>query len=34
MTDFHLIVLPGNQNIGVDIKIIFLSGLDTKLLSI
>ena len=34
MTDFHLIVFVDNQNLGIDTKIGFLSGLVPKLLDI
>ena len=34
MTGFHLIVLLGNQNLGIDTKIGFLSGMVPKLLDI
>ena len=34
MTDFHLIVFPDNQNLRIDNKIVFLSGLVPKLLDI
>ena len=34
MTDFHLIVFLDNQNLCIDIKIIFLSGLVPELLDI
>ena len=34
MTDFHLIVFLDNQNLGIDTKIGFLSGMVSKLLDI
>ena len=34
MTDFRLIVFLDNQNLGIDIKICFLSGTVSKLLVI
>ena len=34
MTDCHSIVFPGNQNLGIDTKIGFLSGTDSRLLDI
>ena len=34
MTDFHLIGYLGNENLGIDTKIGFLSGMVPKLLDI
>ena len=34
MTDFHLIFFLDNQNLGIDTKIVFLSGTVPKLLDI
>ena len=34
MTNFYLIVFLGNENIGIDAKIGFLSGMVPKLLDI
>ena len=34
MTDFHLIFFLGNQNLGIDTEVGFLSGTVSKLLDI
>ena len=34
MTDFHLIIFLDNQNLGIDTKVGFLSGMVKKLLYI